>query len=95
MTGETGEDASICIRTDDWLPVELRLNPAGAAAPVRITFRDWRAVEGLNVFHSMELTEEPDRVFTYDYVDISVNTFAYEIRVPPPGLPRVRPDGPG
>lgn len=95
MTGETGEDASICIRTDDWRPVELRLNPAGAAAPVRITFRDWRAVEGLNVFHSMELTEEPDRVFTYDYVDISVNTFAYEIRVPPPGLPRVRPDGPG
>ena len=91
MEDEAGEDASICIRTRDWLPVELRVNPAGAAGPVQIVFHDWRPTDGLNLFHGMELTEESDRIFTYDYVDISVNTFAYEMRVPPPQLPRVRP----
>ena len=90
MQDETGGKASICIRTDSWLPAELRLNPAGGTGSVRIAFDDWRQTEGLNVFHAIELTEEPGGVFTYAYVDISVNTFAYEMRIPPPDLPRVR-----
>lgn len=90
MKDETGGKASICVRTDNWLPAELRLDRESAAGPARITFEDWREVEGLNLFHSMEVNEEPDRVFTYDFVDVSVNTFAYEMRVPPPEMPRLR-----
>lgn len=90
MKDEAGEDASLCVRTDNWLPAELLLDRASAAGPVRITFDDWREADGLNLFYSMELTEDADRVFTYDFVDISVNTFAYEMRVPPPELPRMR-----
>jgi len=93
MIDEAGETASICIRLDDWLPAELRLNPASVAGPIRIVFDDWRVVDGLNQFHSLELTEDSDRLFTYEYVDIAVNTFAYEIRVPPPTVPRVHGDG--
>jgi hypothetical protein len=68
----------------------MQLNPGSAAGPVRIVFDDWRVSDGLNVFHAVELTEEPDRVFSYDYVDISINTFAYEMRVPLPNLPRLQ-----
>lgn len=95
MLDESGAKASICIRTDSWLPAELQLNSAAATGPVRIAFDDWRETEGLYVFHAIEVTEEPDRVFTYEYVDISVNTFAYEMRIPPPDLPRVRGGEPG
>jgi len=91
MVDDARERASICIRTSDWLPVELRLNPAGATGPLSIAFQNWQPTDGLNLFYSMELTEGPDRVFSYDYVNISVNTFAYEMRVPPPQLPRARP----
>jgi hypothetical protein len=90
MIDEAGKDASICVRTDTWLPIELQLNPTTAAGAVQVVFDDWRPVNGLNQFHSFELTEDSDRLFTYDYVDISINTFAYEIRVPPPTVPRVR-----
>jgi hypothetical protein len=90
MKDDAGEDASLCVGTDDWLPVELRLDRGSAAGPVHITFGDWREAEGLNLFHSMQVIEEPDRVFTYDFVDISVNTFAYEMRVPPPEMPKLR-----
>jgi hypothetical protein len=93
MLDEIGETASICVRSDDWLPAELRVNPASVAGPIRIVFDDWRVVDGLNQFHSLQLTEDSDRLFTYEYVDISVNTFAYEIRVPPPTVPRVQGDG--
>jgi hypothetical protein len=90
MKDDTGRDASLCIRTHDWLPAELRLDRVSATGPVTITFGDWRKTDGLNLFHSMRLIEEPERVFTYDFVDISINTFAYEMRVPPPELPRLR-----
>jgi hypothetical protein len=90
MKDEGGADASLCVRTDNWLPAEMQLNPGSAAGPVRIVFDDWRMSGGLNIFHAIELTEEPDRVFSYDYVDISINTFAYEMRVPPPNLPRLQ-----
>jgi hypothetical protein len=90
MQDDAGGDASLCIRTDDWLPAELRLDRGSAAGPVTITFGDWRYTDGLNLFHSMRVIEEPDRVFTYDFVDISVNTFAYEMRVPPPEMPKLR-----
>jgi hypothetical protein len=68
----------------------MHLNPGGAAGPVRIVFDDWRMSDGLNAFHAIELTEGPDRVFSYEYVDVSVNRFAVEMRVPPPNLPRVQ-----
>jgi len=87
MKDAAGADASVCVRSDDWLPAEMQLNPGSAAGPVRIVFDDWHESEGLNLFHAIELIEEPDRVFSYDYVDISVNTFAVEMRVPPPDLP--------
>jgi hypothetical protein len=90
MKDEAGADASVCVRTDNWLPAELRLNPATAAAPVQVVFDDWRAVEGRNFFHAITLTEDRDRVFSYEYVDISVNAFAFEMRVPPPEMPHVR-----
>ncbi len=88
MTGEAGGDASLCVGTHEWLPLELRLN--GASGPVRIEFGDWDEVDGLKVFRSFELVEDAQEVYTYDYVDISVNRFATEMRVPPPTLPRVR-----
>lgn len=90
MTDEAGGEASLCVRTDNWLPVEMHLDGASTAGPLRITFDDWRETDGLNLFYSVQVIEEPDRVFTYDFVDISVNTFAYEMRVPPPELPRMR-----
>ncbi|MEX2496046.1 MAG: hypothetical protein WD448_08160 [Woeseia sp.] len=90
MRDEAGDEASICVRPEDWLPAELRLMSGGAGGPARIYFDDWREVDGLNLFHSSTLAEESERLFSYDYVDISINTFAYEIRVPPPDLPRVR-----
>jgi hypothetical protein len=90
MKDEAGADASVCVRTDNWLPAEMQLNPDGSAGPVRIVFDDWRVSDGLNLFHAIELTEDPDLVFSYEYVDISVNTFAAEMRVPPPNLPRVQ-----
>jgi hypothetical protein len=90
MKDEAGADASVCVRTDNWLPAEMHLNPGGAAGPVRIVFDDWRMSDGLNAFHAIELTEGPDRVFSYEYVDVSVNRFAVEMRVPPPNLPRVQ-----
>lgn len=89
MKDDAGAEASLCVRTDNWLPAELRLDRESAAGPVRMTFENWREVDGLNLFHSMQLVEEPDRVFTYDFVNISVNTFAYEMRLPPPEMPRV------
>lgn len=94
MTSEAGGDASLCVGTRDWLPLELRLDPPSAEGPLRIRFDDWEEVNGLRVFHSFELVEDAQDVYTYDYVDISVNRFATEIRVPPPTLPRVR-DGDG
>ena len=90
MRDEAGGEASLCVRTDNWLPVEMHLDGASTAGPLRITFDDWRETDGLNLFYSVQVIEEPDRVFTYDFVDISVNTFAYEMRVPPPELPRMR-----
>ena len=90
MTNGTGEDASMCIRTDNWLPADLQLNPSSATGPIQVVFDDWRPVDGLNLFHAFELTEGPDRLFSYIYVDISINTFAYEMRVPPPVPPRVQ-----
>jgi hypothetical protein len=90
MKDAAGTDASVCVRSDDWLPAEMQLNPGSAAGPVRIVFDDWRESRGLKLFHRIELIEEPDRVFSYDYVDISVNTFAAEMRVPPPDLPSLR-----
>lgn len=93
MRDEAGGEASLCVRTDNWLPVEMHLDGASAAGPLRITFDDWRETDGLNLFYSMQVIEEPDRVFNYDFVDISVNTFAYEMRVPPPELPRMRRRG--
>jgi hypothetical protein len=90
MKDDAGGDAFLCVGSDDWLPVELRLDRESAAGPVRITFGDWREADGLNLFHSMQVIEEPDRVFNYDFVNISVNTFAYEMRVPPPEMPELR-----
>lgn len=90
MKDDAGGDASLCIRTDDWLPVELRLDRESATGPVAISFGDWWESGGITFFHSMRVIEEPDRVFTYDFVDISVNTFAYEMRVPPPEMPKLR-----
>ena len=87
MKDDAGGDAFLCVLTENWLPAELRLDRDSATGPVRITFGDWRETDGLNLFHSMQVMEEPDRVFTYDFVDISVNTFAYEMRVPPPEMP--------
>jgi hypothetical protein len=86
-------DASVCVRTDNWLPAEMQLHPGSAAGPVRIAFGDWRDTNRMRIFHSLEITEEPERVFTYDYVDVSVNTFAADMRVSPPGLPRVQRGG--
>ena len=90
MKDAADADASVCVRSDDWLPAEMQLNPGSAAGPIRIVFDDWRESQGLNLFHAIDLIEEPDRVFSYDYVDISVNTFAVEMRVPPPDLPSVQ-----
>lgn len=90
MKDAAGAEAAVCVRSDNWLPAEMQLNPGSAAGPVRIVFDDWRETDGLNVFHALELTEDPDRVFSYQYVDISINTFATEMRFPPPNLPRVQ-----
>lgn len=94
MKDSAGADASVCVRSDNWLPAEMELNPGSAAASMRIVFDDWRKAGGLNAFHSLELTEQPDRVFSYRYVDVSINTFAIQMRFPPPTLPRVQGDEP-
>jgi hypothetical protein len=90
MTSQESGDASLCVGTQEWLPLELRLNPPSGSGPIRIEFGDWKEVDGLKVFHSFELVEDAQEVYTYNFVDISVNRFATEIRVPPPTLPRVR-----
>lgn len=92
MTAQAGGDASLCVGTRDWLPIELRLDPPAADGPIRIRFDDWKAVDGLRVFHSFELVEDAQDVYSWNYVDISFNRFATELRVPPPTLPRVRED---
>lgn len=96
MRDESGQPASICVRPDDWLPLELRLHSESSAGPVRVVFADWRQVDGLYQFHATKLVEDPERLFSYQYVDVAINSFAYDISVPAPVMPRVqsedRPD---
>jgi hypothetical protein len=90
MTDEEGNDASVCVSEDDWLPLELTLNSPEADGPIRIEFADWREVDGLELFHSFRLHEGGDDVFTYDYVEISTSSFGQEVEVPAPALPERR-----
>lgn len=90
MTDASGETASVCVREDDWLPVELRLRMPEAEGPVRIEFDDWRVVVGVNLFHSFRLYEGADDVFTYEYVEISATDLGQEIEIPAPRLPNRR-----
>jgi hypothetical protein len=87
MSDEDGNDASVCVREDGWLPLELTLNSPEADGPIRIEFADWREVGGLALFHSFRLHEGADDVFTYDYVEISSSGFGQDIPVPAPTLP--------
>ncbi|MGD8377530.1 MAG: hypothetical protein PVF68_15465 [Acidobacteriota bacterium] len=67
MEDDSGHPAAVCIDESDGTPLMLEMNPEGAAGPIRIHFTDWREVEGLRYFHAFELTEGPERTFTYRY----------------------------
>ena len=86
-TGEPAGDASVCVRREDWLPLELTLESPEAAGPIRIVFGDWRRVDGLRLFHSFRLHEGADDVYTYEYVEISASDFGQDIDIPAPALP--------
>ena len=87
MTDGRGNDASLCVSEDDWLPLQLTLDSPEAVGPIRIEFADWREVAGLRLFYSFRLQEGADDVFTYDYVEISASSFGQEIEIPAPSLP--------
>ena len=70
MVDRSGQPAAVCIGQSDGLPLSLELNPAGAQGPIRIEFQDWRAIQGVQYFHSFVLTEGADRTFTYRYRSI-------------------------
>jgi hypothetical protein len=87
MTDEHGNDASVCVSQGNWLPLELTLDAPDAEGPIRIEFADWSNAGGLELFHSFRLHEGDDKVFTYDYVEISTSSFGQEIEIPEPSLP--------
>ena len=89
MRNEDGSAASICIAEEDWLPVELRLGPEAGAGTVRVIYRGWALEDGLNLFHSLQVIDDADRTYTWNFTEIALNQYA-RIRVPPPTLPRVR-----
>lgn len=88
MYREAGGRSSICVRQEDWLPVELQLGRGSTAESLQIRFDDWRAVNGLILFHAVTVGEGREEVKAYNYVDISINTFAYEVDIEPPSPPR-------
>ena len=65
------------------MPVALEMNPPGAEGPIRIRFDDWREVEGIRYFYFFELTEGPERTFTYRYRSLEPNSVAADRFVPP------------
>ena len=83
MIDESGRPASICIAESDGLPRLLELNPEGAQGSVRITFEDWREIEGLRYFSAFRLTEGPDRVFTYRYRRLEPDAVPADLFVAP------------
>lgn len=91
MRDEEGRNASLCIDDKSWLPVELRLDRETGGGPVRVRYGEWGPAGGLNLFHSLEVIEDADRIYSWNFVEISINQYA-RIRVPPPTLPRVRDD---
>ena len=82
MEDESGHPASLCIDESDGMPVALEVNPPGAQGPIRIRFDDWREVEGIRYFHFFELTEGPERTFTYRYRSLERNGVAADRFVP-------------
>jgi hypothetical protein len=82
MEDESGHPASLCIDESDGMPVALEVNPPGAQGPIRIRFDDWREVEGIRYFHFFELTEGPERTFTYRYRSLEPNGVAADRFVP-------------
>ena len=82
MEDEAGLPASLYLSTDESLPMALELNPRDAEGPIRITFDDWRRLGNLLYFFSFQLTEGPDRTFTYDYQIITPNSVLADRFVP-------------
>lgn len=87
MTDEHGNDTSVCVRENDWLPLELALKSPDAEVPIRIEFMDWREIDGLDLFHSVRLHEGADKVFRYQYIEIAPSSFGQEVEIPMPTLP--------
>lgn len=83
MEDESGHPATICIDESDGMPVALEMNPPGAEGPIGIRFDDWREVKGLRYFHFFELTEGPERTFTYQYRSLEPDSVAADRFVPP------------
>jgi ketosteroid isomerase-like protein len=87
MEDESARPASLCVADSDGLPLRLELNPEGAEGPVRVTFDDWRPLDGLSLFHRFDLSEGPARTFSYDYERLETNTVTADRFVTP-----ARPD---
>lgn len=87
MTYESGGPASVCLRHDDWLPVELQFTPQDSDEPLRMTFADWRPTGGINYFYSARLAEGPSDVYSYEYVEISADSFGQAPDLPAPAMP--------
>jgi hypothetical protein len=84
MTDEDGYPASICV-AEDGLPLELVLNPPGAAGAVRIEPTAWNNINNVLFVQAFVLSEGPDRQFTYDYVEIQPDAVPDHDWTPPPG----------
>lgn len=88
MRDADGRPASLCVDDESFLPLELVTNPPGAAGPLTLRPADWREVGGILYFHSFELGEGPDRVFTYRYDSIrpgAVSGEQFAAPAPPAG----------
>lgn len=70
MTDENGQPAVLLVDRESGLPRVLELNPRGARGVVRISFGDWREIDGLRYFGAFTLTEGPNRSFSWHYVEI-------------------------
>jgi hypothetical protein len=70
MTDENGQPAVLLVDRESGLPRLLELNPRGARGVVRVSFGDWRVIDGLRYFGAFTLTEGPNRAFTWHYTEI-------------------------
>ena len=78
---------SVCIASDTNLPARMTVTPAAEFGDdvIRITFEDWKRIDGVMYFHSFTLYQGEDE-FRYKYQSIQPNGVDPSIFVVPEGL---------